>query len=66
LTYTKKEVIESMLSPVFWFSLVAVFLGMKWLAKGFLSIGRIEVRHVQPVVAEPVPWRDDAALKEAA
>ena len=55
-----------MLSPVFWLSLVAVFLGMKWLAEGFLSLGRIEVRRVQPVAAEPIPWRDDAALKEAA
>ena len=63
-----------MLSPVFWLSLVAVFLGMKWLAEGFLSLGRIEVRHRQPVAAAPTPWRDfrlrslqtDAASKEAA
>jgi hypothetical protein len=57
-----------MLSPVFWLSLVAVFLGMKWLAEGFLSLGRIEVRRrqpVAPVVGAPIPWRD-AALKEAA
>ena len=55
-----------MLSPVFWLSLVAVFLGMKWLAEGLLSLGRIEVCHVQPAAAEPTPGRDDAAVKEAA
>ncbi|GMR23854.1 MAG: hypothetical protein BMS9Abin37_2328 [Acidobacteriota bacterium] len=55
-----------MLSPVFWLSLVAVFLGMKWLAEGLLSLAQIEVRHVKPAAAEPIPWRDDAALKEAA
>lgn len=63
-----------MLSPVFWLSLIAVFLGMKWLAEGLWSLFRIEVRHVQPVAAEPTSWRDfrlrslqtDASLKEAA
>ena len=55
-----------MLSPVFWLSLVVVFLGMKWLAEGLLSLGQIGVRHVQPVAAEPTPRRDDTAFKEAA
>ncbi len=55
-----------MLSPVLWLSLVVVFLGMKWLAEGLLSLGRIEVCHVQPAAAEPTPGRDDAAVKEAA
>ena len=63
-----------MLSSVFWLSLVGVFLGMKWLAEGLWSLSRIEVRHVQPVAAEPSPRRDfrlrslqtDAASKEAA
>ncbi len=55
-----------MLSPVFWLSLVAVFLGMKWLAEGFSSLGRIELRHVQPVAAKPTPRHDDSGLKEAA
>ncbi len=55
-----------MLSPVFWLSLVAVFLGMKWLAEGLLSLARIELRHVQPVAAEPTRGRDDAALDDAA
>ena len=55
-----------MLSPVFWLSLVAVFLGMKWLAEGLLSLGRIEVRLVQPVAAEPSQRCDNAALDEAA
>jgi len=55
-----------MLSPVFWLSLVAVFLGMKWLAEGFLSLGRIEVRPVEPVAVEPSPRCDDSTLKEAA
>ena len=56
-----------MLSPVFWLSLVAVFLGMKWLAEGLLlSLARIELRRVHPVASEPTPERDDAALDEAA
>ncbi len=58
-----------MLSPVFWLSLVAVFLGMKWLAEGLLSLGRIEVRPidpVEPVAVEPSPRCDDSTLKEAA
>lgn len=42
-----------MLSPVFWLSLVAVFLGMKWLAEGFLSVARIELSRVHPVAGEP-------------
>ena len=33
-----------MLSPVFWLSLVAVFLGMRWLAEGLLSLARVELR----------------------
>jgi len=55
-----------MLSPVFWLSLVAVFLGMKWLAEGLLSLAGIALRRVQPAAAEPTPWRDDSGLKEAA
>ena len=55
-----------MLSPVFWLSLVAVFLGMKWLAEGLLSLGQVELRRIQPVAGKPTPWRDDSGLKEAA
>ena len=49
-----------MLSPVFWFGLVAVFLGLRWLADGLMSVAAVEVRQVAAAtetraVAETVP-----------
>ena len=52
-----------MLSPLFWLSLVAVFWGVKWLAEGLMSLGDVEIRRAEPVVAEVVhatEWAEPA------
>lgn len=33
-----------MLSPVFWLSVIAVFLGVKWIADGLGSLVQVEFR----------------------
>ena len=60
-----------MLSPVFWLSLVAVFLGLKWLADGMLFLAWVEVRrvsvaHAASGLVEPAPRRPDSNKKENA
>lgn len=58
-----------MLSAVFWLSLAAVFVAMKWLADGLLSLATIELRRVpsaraelsEPAVEETVLVLEDAA-----
>ena len=53
-----------MLSPVFWLSLVGVFLGLKYLADGLSSLSRIELRRIEPVADEPEAWRSPANVDD--
>jgi hypothetical protein len=58
-----------MASPVFWISLVVVFLAMRWLADGLLLLASVELRarsRARAAIPEPAEVEAPAPVLEEA
>ena len=54
-----------MLNPIFWLSLTAAFLALRWLADGWTSVAELSVRRGRYVPSKPTPITPEVKVAPA-